>query len=223
MFNKVIITDVFKRGFVYECNTEQDFKTYIEKNNDACESIGKKGQFIKPIFDIDTYGTDISIDDLLMELILILTKYSYRFYVDGVKTTSSQINQLLLRNGMDKKWSCLDTSFYDVNKVLYLPLTTYKKTMKMQCMSCITVPSLEPVDCEIFKCCVSYIEEDFEDWTNRNPDTIQKEKEKVVVVKEEVVKDNDTDVIDTKLLANYQHISTSIRMREVIIMILGLK
>ena len=52
MYNKVIITDVFKRGFIYECNTEQDFKEYIEKNNDACESIGKKGQFIKPIFDI---------------------------------------------------------------------------------------------------------------------------------------------------------------------------
>ena len=64
MYNKVIITDVFKRGFIYECNTEQDFKEYIEKNNDACESIGKKGQFIKPIFDIDAYGTDINIDDV---------------------------------------------------------------------------------------------------------------------------------------------------------------
>ena len=64
MYNKVIITDVFKRGFIYECNTEQDFKEYILKNNDACESIGKKGQFIKPIFDIDAYGTDINVDDV---------------------------------------------------------------------------------------------------------------------------------------------------------------
>ena len=220
MYNKVIITDVFKRGFVYECNTEQDFKEYIQKNNDACESIGKKGQFIKPIFDIDAYGTDINVDDVKNDINQLYPnktinyakreprndakkgmKYSYRFYVDGVKTTSSQIKQLALRNGLDRN-KIYDMSIYDDNKVLYLPLTTYKKTMKKECISCTTVPSLEPVDCDIFKCCASYIEEDFEDWTNRNPDTIQKEKEKVVVVKEEVVKDNDTDVIDTKYIIN---------------------
>ena len=222
MYNKVIITDVFKRGFIYECNTEQDFKEYIQKNNDACESIGKKGQFIKPIFDIDAYGTDINVDDVKNDINQLYPnktinyakreprndakkgmKYSYRFYVDGVKTTSCQIKQLALRNGLDRN-KIYDMSIYDDNKVLYLPLTTYKKTMKKECMSCTTVPSLEPVDCDIFKCCASYIQEDFEDWTTRNPDTIQKEKEKekekVVVVKEEVVKDNDSDVIDTKYI-----------------------
>ena len=215
MFNKVIITDVFKRGFIYECNTEQDFKEYIEKNNDACESIGKKGQFIKPIFDIDAYGTDINVDDVKNDINQLYPnktinyakreprndgkkgmKYSYRFYVDGVKTTSSQIKQLALRNGLDRN-KIYDMSIYDDNKVLYLPLTTYKKTMKKECMSCITVPSLEPVDCDIFKCCASYIQEDFEDWTNRNPDIIKKEKSVVI---EEIVKDNDNDVIDTKYI-----------------------
>jgi len=217
MYNKVIITDVFKRGFIYECNTEQDFKEYILKNNDACESIGKKGQFIKPIFDIDAYGTDINVDDVKKDINQLYPnktinyakreprndekkgmKYSYRFYVDGVKTTSSQIKQLALRNGLDRN-KIYDMSIYDDNKVLYLPLTTYKKTMKKECMSCTTVPSLEPVDCDIFKCCASYIQEDFEDWTNRNPDIIKKEKE---VVTEEIVKDNDNDVIDTKYITN---------------------
>lgn len=220
MYNKVIITDVFKRGFIYECNTEQDFKEYIQKNNDACESIGKKGQFIKPIFDIDAYGTDINIDDVKNDINQLYPnktinyakreprndgkkgmKYSYRFYVDGVKTTSSQIKQLSLRNGLDRN-KIYDLSIYDDNKVLYLPLTTYKKTMKKQCMSCTTVPSLEPVGCDIFKCCASYIEEHFEDWTNRNPrnpDIIKRETE---VVKEEIVKDNDSDVIDTKYIIN---------------------
>jgi hypothetical protein len=125
-------------------------------------------------------------------------KYSYRFYVDGVKTTSSQIKQLALRNGLDRN-KIYDMSIYDDNKVLYLPLTTYKKTMKKECMSCTTVPSLEPIDCDIFKCCASYIQEDFEDWTNRNPDIIKKEKSVVI---EEVVKDNDNDVIDTKYIIN---------------------
>jgi len=217
MYNKVIITDVFKRGFIYECNTEQDFKEYILKNNDACESIGKKGQFIKPIFDIDAYGTDINVDDVKNDINQLYPnktinyakreprndekkgmKYSYRFYVDGVKTTSSQIKQLALRNGLDRN-KIYDMSIYDDNKVLYLPLTTYKKTMKKACMSCTTVPSLEPVGCDIFKCCASYIEEDFEDWTNRNPDIIKKEKEVVI---EEIVKDNDNDVIDTKYITN---------------------
>jgi len=217
MYNKVIITDVFKRGFIYECNTEQDFKEYILKNNDACESIGKKGQFIKPIFDIDAYGTDINVDDVKNDINQLYPnktinyakreprndakkgmKYSYRFYVDGVKTTSSQIKQLALRNGLDRN-KIYDMSIYDDNKVLYLPLTTYKKTMKKECMSCTTVPSLEPVDCDIFKCCASYIQEDFEDWTNRNPDIIKKEKEVVI---EEIVKDNDNDVIDTKYITN---------------------
>ena len=157
MYNKVIITDVFKRGFVYECNTEQDFKEYIQKNNDACESIGKKGQFIKPIFDIDAYGTDINVDDVKNDINQLYPnktinyakreprndakkgmKYSYRFYVDGVKTTSSQIKQLALRNGLDRN-KIYDMSIYDDNKVLYLPLTTYKKTMKKECMSCTTV------------------------------------------------------------------------------------
>jgi hypothetical protein len=220
MYNKVIITDVFKRGFIYECNSEQEYKEYIKKNNDACESIGKKGQFIKPIFDIDAYGTDINIDDVKNDINLLYPnktinyakreprndkkkgmKYSYRFYVDGVKTTSFQIKLLALRNGLDRN-KIYDMSIYDDNKVLYLPLTTCKKTMKKECMSLTIVPFLEPVDCDIFKCCASYIEENFEDWTNRNPDTIQKEKEKVVVVKEEVVKDNDTDVIDTKYIIN---------------------
>lgn len=220
MYNKVIITDVFKRGFIYECNTEQDFKEYIQKNNDACESIGKKGQFIKPIFDIDAYGTDINVDDVKNDINQLYPnkpinyakreprndekkgmKYSYRFYVDGVKTTISQIKQLSLRNGLDRN-KIYDMSIYNDKRVMYLPLTTYKKTKKEECVIYTKVPSLEPVGCDIFKCCASYIEEDFEDWTNRNPDTIQKEKEKVVVVKEEVVKDNDTDVIDTKFIIN---------------------
>ena len=219
MFNKVIITNTFNRGLIYECKTEQEYKEYIKKNNDAVESIGKKGQFIKPVFDLDAYGTDINIDDFKADVKLLYPnkevnvakreprndgkkgmKYSYRFYVDGVKTTSWQVKQLLLRNGMDKKWTCLDLSIYDVNKVMYLPLTTYKKTMKKECMSCVVVPSLEPVDCDIFKCCASYIQEDFEDWTNRNPDIIEKEKQSDIqqTTIDEIIEDD----IDEKLIAS---------------------
>ena len=217
MYNKVIITDVFKRGLIVECSTEDEFKKYINDNEDAVESIGKKGQFIKPIFDIDAYNTDIDIDKVKSEINNIYPnkpinyakreprnvekkgmKYSYRFYVDGVKTTSSQIKRLTILNGLHLN-PIYDLSIYDDNKILYLPFTTSKKTKKKECVIITRVPSLIPVDCDIFKCCASYIEEDFEDWTNRNPDIIKKEKE---VVKEEIVKDNDNDVIDTKYITN---------------------
>ena len=48
-------------------------------------------------------------------------------------------------------------SIYDKNRVLLLPLTT-KKTYNTD------APSLNPIDCDIFDCCASYIKKDFEDW-----------------------------------------------------------
>jgi hypothetical protein len=219
IYGGVVITNTFNRAFIYKCDTLEEYKEYIKKNNDAVESIGRKGQFIKPIFDLDAYGTDINIDDFKADLNILYPdkevnvakrepredkkkgmKYSYRFYVDGVKTTNFQVKQLLLRNGLDRKWSCLDLSIYDVNKVLYLPLTTMKKTKKGECVSCLGVPSLEPIDCDIFKCCASYIQEDFEDYTCRNPDTIEKEKQNNIqqTTIDEIIEDD----IDEKLIAS---------------------
>jgi hypothetical protein len=216
MYNKVVITDVFKRGLIIECNSEDEFKNYIKDNDDAVESIGKKEQFIKPIFDIDAFNIDIDVDKVKADINNIYPnksinyakreprndekkgmKYSYRFYVDGVKTTSSQIKRLAILNGLHLN-PIYDLSIYDVNKVLYLPLTTAKKTMKKECISITRVPALIPVDCDIFKCCASYIQEDFEDWTFRNPDKIDS---KIKEVKE-VIKDDIDDVIDTKYIIN---------------------
>ena len=152
MFNKVIITDVFNRCMSFSCKTEKEYRSYIKDHPDAVESIGKEGQLIKPIFDIDAYITDIDIEAFKTDLNILYPnkeinylnrgaredipeegkpskgiKYSYRFYVDGVKTTLKQIKQALDDNDMFKKWACLDKSIYEPNKVLYLPLTTIKK------------------------------------------------------------------------------------------------
>ncbi len=83
-------------------------------------------------------------------------KYSYRFYVLNVCIISKKIKTLLIENGLDNN-SIYDRSIYDKNKVLLLPLTT-KKADDMK------VPSLIPIDCDIFDCCASYIKEDYEDW-----------------------------------------------------------
>jgi hypothetical protein len=53
-------------------------------------------------------------------------------------------------------------SIYDKNKVLFLPFTTKKADNAK-------VPSLIPHECDIFKCCASYIQSDFEDWDAKIP------------------------------------------------------
>lgn len=214
MFNKIIVTNIFDRSIEIIIENEVDYREYIKKNDNAVESIGKKGQMIKPIYDLDAYE-NIDINEFIDDIKPLYPnkniyyasreprndkkgkKYSYRVYVDGVKTYSGQIKQLLLRNGLDRKWSCLDLSIYDNNKVLLLPLTTNKTTKKKDgCILNTRVPSLEPFECDIFKCCASYIEEDFEDYTNRNPNHIDKknietetETEKI----EKIIKDDNKD------------------------------
>ena len=80
----------------------------------------------------------------------------FRSYVDGVRISSKNLKALLITNGFDKN-KIYDMSIYDKNKVLFLPLTTKKADNT-------TIPALVPIDCDIFKCCASYIQEDFEDW-----------------------------------------------------------
>ena len=64
-------------------------------------------------------------------------KYSYRFYVQGVRITTKNIKQLLINNGFDKN-PIYDTSIYDKKKVLFLPLTNKKVD--------VDVPPLKPYE-----------------------------------------------------------------------------
>jgi len=223
MYNNVVITDVFNRCMSFNCKTEQEYRSYIKDHPDAVESIGKEDQLIKPIFDIDAYVTDIDIEAFKTDVNTLYPnkevnvgdreareddpdkgiKYSYRVYVDGVKTNLKQINQTLIDNDMYKKWGCLDKSIYDPNKVLYLPLTTIKKTIDKKTKEVIkkNVPPLMPKNCDIFKCCASYIEEDFEDYSMKNPVKQEVKKEVKQEIKE-LIKDDAEDVIDTKYIIN---------------------
>ena len=139
------------------------------------EMIGEFGQQIKPIFDVDAYNNDIDINQVIIDIQSLFPnkqvnyakrepreynnkgiKYSYRFYVLNVRITSKNIKTLLIENGLNNN-PIYDMSIYDKNKVLFLPLTTKKADD-------IKVPSLIPIDCDIFDCCASYIKEDYEDW-----------------------------------------------------------
>ena len=128
---------------------------------------------IRPILDVDAYINDIDVNEVFEKINKVFPnksvkyakrepretkkglKYSYRFYVQDVRITSKNLNNLLIKNGFDKN-EIYDMSIYDSNKILFLPLTTKK-------VGC-DVPPLTPIDCSIFECCASYIKEEYEDW-----------------------------------------------------------
>jgi len=173
-FNKVIITNIHDRTTRYECNNIDGYKEHLKSNQNMVEIIGEYNQQIKPIFDIDAYDAKPNIDAIITDINKLFPdkpvkyaereprdykgklKFSYRFYVLNVRITSKNLKQLIINNGLNKN-SIYDMSIYDKNKVLFLPLTTKKADDNK-------VPPLIPVDCDIFDCCASYIQEDYEDW-----------------------------------------------------------
>jgi hypothetical protein len=85
-----------------------------------CEVIGEYRQFIKPVFDVDAYENDIDVNEVKTDINKLFSgksiyyakrepretkkgvKYSYRFYVDGVKFYSAQLKQLMIDHQLDK-------------------------------------------------------------------------------------------------------------------------
>lgn len=174
IFNIVEITDWKDRISTYSCNSLDAYNAELAKTPDMCELIGRSGQQIKPVLDVDAYVNDINISKVKKDLQKVFPnkkinyakrepreykdkgiKYSYRFYVKGVRMTSRNIKTLLIKHGFDKN-PIYDMSIYDKNKVLLLPFTTKK-------MDGSKVPPLIPIDCDVFDCCASYIEEEYED------------------------------------------------------------
>lgn len=170
----VNITKIRDRQFRFNCYNEKEYKKYLKENPDMCEVIGEYRQFIKPVFDVDAYENDIDVNEVKNDINKLFSgkpinyakreprqtkkgvKFSYRFYVDKVKIYSALLKQLMIDNQLDKN-PIYDLSIYDKNKVLFLPLTTQKTDGD--------TPELTPIDCDIFECCASYVEDSFEDWT----------------------------------------------------------
>ena len=187
MYNSVIITKFNDRKYRYTCNNVKGYNDELKESPDMVEVIGEYGQQIKPVFDIDAYNDDVDINDMITKINIIFPektvkyakrepretkkgiKYSYRFYVQDVRITSKNLKKLLIENGFDKN-PIVDLSIYDKNKVLFLPLTTKK-------VGC-DVPPLKNIDCTLFECCASYIEESYEDWDLKTPEEPKKEEVK---------------------------------------------
>lgn len=211
-FGEVSITNVYDRTFHYMCDNVEGYKEHLKTFPDMVENIGEYSQQIKPVFDIDAYIDDIDIDKVKTEINSIFPnkninyatrgvrntknglKYSYRFYVDGVRIQSKNLKKLLIDGGFDKKKE-YDLSIYDKNKVLFLPLTNKKINNEI-------VPELKPVDCSIFECCASYILEDFEDWDAKMP----VEPKNVIVDDDKFNNDENIENIDASYIEKKLHI-----------------
>ena len=201
-FGKVYITNIYNRSENYECKTLTEYKEYLKNNPAMVENIRQNDQQIKPVFYVDAYETDIDINDIKTIINELFPnkpidyakrepreykgklKYSYRLYVDGVRITSQNLKKLLTDKGF-KDNEPFDLSIYDVKKVLFLPLTTDKGKEKKE-------PSLEPIDCDIFNCCASYIKEDYEDWDAKMPKT-ESIKEQFKRLSNNILLDEDDD------------------------------
>lgn len=208
-YKQVHITSLFDRTFHYLCDNEEGYMKHLKKNPDMVELIGGFKQQIKPVFDIDDYN-NIDINLFINDLCTVFPnkkinwgmrnarqykdkgiKYSYRVYVDGVRMTSKNIETLIGTTEMFRKYeNMIDTSIYDKNKVLFLPLTTKKRDNEIH-------PPLNPINCSIFDCCASYIKEDFEDWDKHfdKPVDVNSPKEEIDIEVDDI-EDDSTDKYD---------------------------
>ena len=108
-YNSVIITDK-PRTYNYTCKSKEGYMAKLKNTANMPELIGSYGQQVKPCFDVDAYNQDIDIDEIIAKINVMFPnkkvntakreprqykdnglKYSYRFYVDGVRMTTKNL------------------------------------------------------------------------------------------------------------------------------------
>jgi hypothetical protein len=191
-FNKVLIyenTQIIKTPEnLIICESPETYNQLLENDKKGlCELIGGENQQIKPIIDIDQYHTDIDIEAFKTDLNVIFPnkaikccnrkprpyngkmKYSYRVYVQNVRISYLNLKKLLLDiNQLNIKYPGIDKGLYIEKRILYTPNTKYKYDQNAK--RYYEVPKLNLMDdAELFECCASYIEENFEDWDLKMP------------------------------------------------------
>ena len=195
------------RNETYLCDNEKGYYQYLKHHKGMCEKIGEYKQYIKPVFDVDAYKTDINIDEVKHIINDIFPdkpiyyckreprdtekglKYSYRFYVDKVKLYILNMNKLVKHL---KSNPIFDTGIYNKSRLLFLPYTTMKIG--------VNVPELKIIEGDLFKCCASYVEEDFEDWNDKVTDECDECDEKPVIIEKidtcEEIEEEEEDMED---------------------------
>ena len=108
-YNTVIITKFNDRKCRFMCDNEEVYRKHLKDMPDMVEVIGEFKQQIKPILDVDAYINDIDVSEVINKISKIFPdkpvkyatrtpretkkglKYSYRFYVQGIRITSKNL------------------------------------------------------------------------------------------------------------------------------------
>ena len=227
MYNKIcIIPSPFNRTEIFECNDINGYFEYLKQNPAMCENVGAYKQDIKPLFDVDAYDEDIDIDAFIAKINSIYPckpvyyalrnsrfdedknkyKYSYRFYVDKVKINILNQKKLYEIHNLfdDKRW---DKSIYTKSRIMLLPHTCKKPIANSRSLK--SVPELRIGTGDIFKCCASYIEEDFEDY-NIIPELKVEEEVKEVPFIDDEVEEEEENIEEKKSRGYYDVITKHI-------------
>jgi hypothetical protein len=185
-FERVLICNIHKRDTRIPVRTEEEYiNEFKRKNKQAgglCEIVGLKEYQVKPYFDVDgkdksNESFDVSIINNICDDIQTIynndiyiakrepreeggvMKYSYRLYL---KARITWTNIPILFKEVFDKYSCVDKSVYDRNRILFVPLSDRKKDLD--------VPPLINIKGSIFDCCATYIKEQYNDLDSEMPE-----------------------------------------------------
>lgn len=189
-FKQVILADIKTKNYKQVIITDMtQFDEAVSKIEYPCELVGATNQQVKPYFDVDKeldddedYDMDVDILDykiVLQSLFKLDTiddiyvvardprpkgdkiKYSYHFTIDKIRISNYNIENLIKDNNIQG----FDTNVYDKNRgIACIGNTTKPNTTEK-------LPPFKPVgNCkDITKFCITYIEEDFEDYDVKFP------------------------------------------------------
>jgi hypothetical protein len=209
-FGRVLISSIYDRKTRVEVYDEEaymkQFDIFNKNQGGLCEIVGLKEYQVKPYFDIDAKGEDFdycTFDNICQDIKRIYNtevfeagrearieedgrgnkklKHSKRFYL---KARISYFNIPIVFKSIFDKYDCVDSSVYNINRILFAPLSNRKRDFD--------VPALKPINGSIFDCCASYILEDYEDLDLLvKPIEEPKSPKSVVIPIDEDIKDED--------------------------------
>lgn len=171
-YGRVLISDCHNQERTFITNKE-DYEIHRElRKGYFYEIVGLEEYQVKPYFDLDPRGEfdykkfDEFEEDLkkIVDVPIFscerkareeegVIKHSRRYYI---KARISQKNILIIFKEIFNKYNgIVDAGVYDTNRKMFLPLSNMKLKKK--------VPQLKLIKGDLFDCCATYIQEDYED------------------------------------------------------------
>jgi len=190
-FKNIVLADMKTKNYKQDIITDLSvFKDKVANIEYPCEMVASENQQVKPYFEVDKnvekddYEYDYDVDMLEKKIILqrlfnldsiddiyIIDrdprekegkiKYSYHITVDKIRMSYYNIHKMIVDNKID----CFDLSVYDKNRGMACIGNKGKPNTDE------VLPPFKPVgNCkDISKFCISYIEEDFQDFDLKFP------------------------------------------------------